>query len=214
MLSRRRAHLCFTFEIECRSPRGVMALIVQLSDLHLHGHKHYPAARALAATTINHGDLLIVGAGSAGTELPWTASDDPERARLWPSFNVIELGDDGAVLAENRARFRILPSTDRPFHRYDLHCERTVRDANPEAGKYYGEILELVRHARFEPVREGTQALRYPPDKRAVRSKRICELSEQRLFRTRSERFVCLVIDSQRDAYRCACGSLSKDGGH
>ncbi len=196
----------------------------------LHGHKHYPAARALAATAINHGDLLVVGAGSAGTELTWTASDDPERARLWPSFNVIELSDDGAiavdavafsprelggdpqlsltgshqrsattsvrrplvrarqsgahwnlspvdsrtknkgpVLAENRAVFRIVPSSERPLQRYDLHAERTVRDAHPEAGKYYGETLELVRHARLEQVREGTHLLHYPADKRALR---------------------------------------------
>lgn len=197
----------------------------------LHGHKHYPAARALAATAQDQGDLLVVGAGSAGTVLTWTASEDPERARLWPSFNVIEFSDDrrvvvdvlafspkdasndprlslsadhnathgttvvrrpllratqdgprwvldpidsrtknmGPVLAENRAIFRISRSLDRPSRRYDLHCERVVRDTHPESNRFYGETVELARDARIAGVREGSQNIYLPADKRAVR---------------------------------------------
>ncbi|MBL8682320.1 MAG: metallophosphoesterase [Myxococcales bacterium] len=60
----------------------------------LHGHKHFPVARALSGPHTGHGDVLLVSAGSAGMSLTWTESDLPDVARLWPSFNVIEI--DGA----------------------------------------------------------------------------------------------------------------------
>jgi hypothetical protein len=59
----------------------------------LHGHKHFPVARALAGPHEGHGDVLLVSAGSAGMSLSWTESDLPEVARLWPSFNVLTLGE-------------------------------------------------------------------------------------------------------------------------
>lgn len=56
----------------------------------LHGHKHYATARLLSGTRSGQGDLMILSAGSGGTAQRW---DDGTRnaARLWPSFNVIEL---------------------------------------------------------------------------------------------------------------------------
>lgn len=60
----------------------------------LHGHKHYATARLLDATMRGHGDVLIVSAGSAGTAQPWAPDGEREGARLWPSFNVIDLERD------------------------------------------------------------------------------------------------------------------------
>lgn len=62
----------------------------------LHGHKHYPNARHLGATKRSQGDVLLVSAGSAGTAQSWFPTTAREAARLWPSFNVIELDTDGA----------------------------------------------------------------------------------------------------------------------
>ncbi len=59
----------------------------------LHGHKHYATCRLLSGTRPGHGDVLIVSAGSAGTAQTWSA-DGTDDARLWPSFNVLELEHD------------------------------------------------------------------------------------------------------------------------
>ncbi|HZO14998.1 MAG TPA: metallophosphoesterase [Polyangiaceae bacterium] len=61
----------------------------------LHGHKHYATARMLDATWKGHGDVLIVSAGSAGTAHEWTPSGAADAARLWPSFNLVELDERG-----------------------------------------------------------------------------------------------------------------------
>lgn len=58
-----------------------------------HGHKHYATARTLKGTWRGQGDVLIVSAGSAGTAQEWTPDGSRDAARLWPSFNVVELGD-------------------------------------------------------------------------------------------------------------------------
>jgi hypothetical protein len=60
----------------------------------LHGHKHYATARLLDGTWKGHGDVLILSAGSAGTAQEWTPSGAPDAARLWPSFNLVDLDDD------------------------------------------------------------------------------------------------------------------------
>ena len=56
----------------------------------LHGHKHNATARALDATREGEGDLLLVSAGSAGTARN-AENDTRHAARIWPSFNIIEL---------------------------------------------------------------------------------------------------------------------------
>lgn len=64
----------------------------------LHGHKHYPTARLLCGSLEGSGDLLITSAGTAGRGERFQAMRQPEAPRLWPSFNVVELGvDDVAV---------------------------------------------------------------------------------------------------------------------
>lgn len=64
----------------------------------LHGHKHYATARLLRGVEADQGDVMLVSAGSAGTAQPWYPTTSREAARLWPSFNVVELGDQGLAV--------------------------------------------------------------------------------------------------------------------
>ena len=59
----------------------------------LHGHKHYATARLLDGVAKGEGDVLIVSAGSSGTAQPWYPTSPDAAARLWPSFNLIELSE-------------------------------------------------------------------------------------------------------------------------
>jgi len=58
----------------------------------LHGHKHVPTARVLRALDRHSGDLMLVSAGSAGRS-EGVYSTQPNPARLWPSFNLVQLSD-------------------------------------------------------------------------------------------------------------------------
>jgi 3',5'-cyclic AMP phosphodiesterase CpdA len=60
----------------------------------LHGHKHVPTARLLRGMTSGCGDLLLASAGTAALRERVHPARDPDAARLWPSFNVIQLGAD------------------------------------------------------------------------------------------------------------------------
>ena len=60
----------------------------------LHGHKHYATARMLSGISADQGDVIIVSAGSAGLAQSYTHGTTRHAARLWPSFNVIELDED------------------------------------------------------------------------------------------------------------------------
>lgn len=64
----------------------------------LHGHKHYATARLLDGMRPGQGDVLLVSAGSCGVAQPWSPTNDRDVARLWPSFNVIELDEAKAVV--------------------------------------------------------------------------------------------------------------------
>lgn len=57
----------------------------------LHGHKHNPTARVLVGTKESEGDVMIASAGSAGTSQSVRQSSSRRSARIWPSFNVVEL---------------------------------------------------------------------------------------------------------------------------
>lgn len=72
----------------------------------LHGHKHFPVARALAGPHVGHGDVLLLSAGSAGMSLSWTESDLPDTARLWPSFNVLTIDEEAKMLAVDVVAFK------------------------------------------------------------------------------------------------------------
>lgn len=60
----------------------------------LHGHKHYANARMLSGVAADQGDVIIISAGSAGLTQSYTPGTARHAARLWPSFNVIELHED------------------------------------------------------------------------------------------------------------------------
>lgn len=97
----------------------------------LHGHKHVPTARLLRGMTDRCGDLLLASAGSAGKRERVHASRHPDAARLWPSFNLVELTEDH-VRVESVA---FSPkSNTRPPLRRDLARARRVGskwDAEP-----------------------------------------------------------------------------------
>jgi Calcineurin-like phosphoesterase len=57
----------------------------------LHGHKHFPTARLVHGLTDDAGDVLIASAGSGGRRERLHATQDPEAARLWPSFNIVRM---------------------------------------------------------------------------------------------------------------------------
>jgi 3',5'-cyclic AMP phosphodiesterase CpdA len=59
----------------------------------LHGHKHYATARLLDGVAKGEGDVLIVSAGSSGTAQPWYPTSPNDAARLWPSYNLIDLSE-------------------------------------------------------------------------------------------------------------------------
>jgi len=60
----------------------------------LHGHKHVPTARILRGMTDGCGDILLVSAGSAGLRERVGEARHPDAARLWPTFNRVELEND------------------------------------------------------------------------------------------------------------------------
>ena len=64
----------------------------------LHGHKHVATARKLERVREGDGDVLLASAGSAGTAQRWTATAVKDAARLWPSFNVLELSNDALAV--------------------------------------------------------------------------------------------------------------------
>jgi 3',5'-cyclic AMP phosphodiesterase CpdA len=70
----------------------------------LHGHKHYPTVRTLRGSLIDHGDVVLLAAGSAGLALPMDDGDEDDVARLWPSFHVLTV-DGLAVEVETVAYY-------------------------------------------------------------------------------------------------------------
>jgi hypothetical protein len=81
----------------------------------LHGHKHFPTARLLRGMTEDCADLLIVSAGTAGRRERIQATHDPDAARLWPSFNVVEMND--RAIAVDSISFAPRRTTRRPLRR-------------------------------------------------------------------------------------------------
>lgn len=63
----------------------------------MHGHKHYPTARLLRGLAPGDGDVLLTSAGSAGTVQYWEGTRG-DGARIWPSFNVVEIDDDSVSI--------------------------------------------------------------------------------------------------------------------
>jgi len=63
----------------------------------LHGHKHVPTVRLLCGLGDDGGDLILASAGSAGRS-EGVYSTQPNPARLWPSFNLVQLGADSVAI--------------------------------------------------------------------------------------------------------------------
>ncbi len=60
----------------------------------LHGHKHNPTARVVQSPRDGEGDVVICSAGSAGCAQSVRQSATRRSARIWPSFNVVELSPE------------------------------------------------------------------------------------------------------------------------
>ena len=60
----------------------------------LHGHKHVPTARLVCGMTGDCGDIVLASAGSAGRREALDALGHADAARLWPSFNRVELSEE------------------------------------------------------------------------------------------------------------------------
>jgi hypothetical protein len=86
----------------------------------LHGHKHFPVARALVGPHVGHGDVLLVSAGSAAMSLSWNESALPDAAHLWPSFNVLTIEEELRMLEVDVVAFK-------PASRGDSHGRSTRR---------------------------------------------------------------------------------------
>src|SRR5258708_26550994 len=91
------------------------------STLVLHGHKHFPTARLVHGLSEDAGDVLVASAGSCGRREWIYASRRAESARLWPSYNLIELDHNEVKLRavsfspkrKKRRVTRILPHAHR-----------------------------------------------------------------------------------------------------
>ena len=165
----------------------------------LHGHKHIAAARKIEGTRRGQGDVPIVSAGSAGTAQRWTPGATPDAARLWPSFNVIELEGDaitaetvafgwkgrsaGAIAARplvwaarEGSRWLIAPIDDAGDERAGPHLATnesvvTLRpSATHGAGRFdYGCVRTLAKNGRRRPQRY-VEVVEGPPRAALVRT--------------------------------------------
>lgn len=117
----------------------------------LHGHKHYPTARVLAATIADEGDVVLASAGSAGTALPWNPAPHADPMKLWPSFNVVRLDADALSVecfafspdSNDEPRRRPLLSARRDGPRWAVTgvSERPTFDQLVESNEAHFELL-------------------------------------------------------------------------
>jgi 3',5'-cyclic AMP phosphodiesterase CpdA len=112
----------------------------------LHGHKHFPTARLVRGLVRGSGDVLIASAGSAGKRERIHATHDADAARLWPSFNVVRMEEDGVEI--QAVSFAPKKSVRPPVHR-DL-ARVTHRDARWEPSA----ASSRVRDATFKVARD------------------------------------------------------------
>jgi 3',5'-cyclic AMP phosphodiesterase CpdA len=127
-----------------------------LSSLHmlgravlvLHGHKHYATARLLKGLREGCGDVLVVSAGSAGIAQAWNPEAiGSETARLWPSFNVLEL--EGDELRVDTVSFGYKGSSLAKPYRRPLVCARREGahwTAVPVQDRFRSERRRLLRN--------------------------------------------------------------------
>jgi 3',5'-cyclic AMP phosphodiesterase CpdA len=148
--------------------------------LFLHGHKHVPTARLLCGMTLDAGDVLLASAGSAGRREAVTALRHPEAARLWPSFNRVDLSGERVVIqsvsfSPKRSRRpavrRHLASVERHGLKWLLlPCSLAARDPSPRvaADEATFVLAPSTNSKRWDlgcerrvQLREGARLLRY-----------------------------------------------------
>jgi len=158
----------------------------------LHGHKHVPTARLLSGMTSGCGDLLLASAGTAARRERVHAAHDPDAARLWPSFNAVEL-DAAGVRIESVSFFpkrstrpsirRLLADVRRqgpkweiasgsfrandPAPRVQLDEARYVLSPSPETAHRWDAVcertIELMPGARLRRYAEFVRTSPRPP---------------------------------------------------
>jgi 3',5'-cyclic AMP phosphodiesterase CpdA len=126
----------------------------------LHGHKHFPTARLVRGIVHGAGDVLLASAGSGGKRERVQATQDPEAARLWPSFNAVHLL--GERLEVESVSFAPRPSASSPVRRDLVKATRqgTRWDADTVSARVQGGAIPVERdEARFvlSPSRTSSQ---------------------------------------------------------
>ncbi|HXX66001.1 MAG TPA: metallophosphoesterase [Polyangiaceae bacterium] len=141
----------------------------------LHGHKHYPTARLVVGTEPGENDVLIVSAGSAGMAEAWSRTDGREVGHLWPSFNVIDVTPDHAIVAQtvafsrNDGRLapaRTLVDVERVGHRWQVWSRATSTPDRVLLASNEAHVTLLAGDERWtlecrrvlEPVASGAHA--------------------------------------------------------
>jgi len=106
------------------------------STLVLHGHKHFPTARLVHGLSEDQGDVLIASAGSCGRREWIYASRRAESARLWPSYNLVELRHDEvkvrAVSFSPKGRKRTVTRMLAHVHREGARWRPKAVNARPQ----------------------------------------------------------------------------------
>jgi hypothetical protein len=128
----------------------------------LHGHKHFPTARLVRGLDANSGDVLIVSAGSAGRRERLDATQDPEAASLWPSFNVLRI--DGDAVEVQAVSFASRRSTRTPVRRDMANVTR--HEARWEPGAVSGRPRNGSAAVARDEARYLLSPSRTAPDRR------------------------------------------------
>jgi 3',5'-cyclic AMP phosphodiesterase CpdA len=196
----------------------------------LHGHKHVPTARLLRGMTSGCGDLLLASAGTAARRERVHATRDPEAARLWPCFNVIEISE-GTVRIEAVSFFpkrssrpsirRLLAHTRRDGPKWELvsgtfrvddPAPRVERDEarftlapSRQWGRWDVEcerFVELIPGARLPRYVDFVRSAppRLGPPRRRVRARRI-ELEPDGITRYEAPDALCRTLREASRSY-------------
>jgi 3',5'-cyclic AMP phosphodiesterase CpdA len=149
----------------------------------LHGHKHYATARLLDGVAKGEGDVLIVSAGSAGMAQTWYPTSARDAARLWPSFNVIDLTSDRVSVDTLSFGWKSGQQT--------RHFRRPLVAAQRNRAQWLLEHIEHDEFARLGPLLSVNEAhfnLTHSPSHAAARwdytvERRVALLPKARLRR-------------------------------
>jgi hypothetical protein len=128
----------------------------------LHGHKHFPTARLVHGLAEHSGDVLIASAGSCGRREHLHATQDPEAASLWPSFNVLRIDGDHVVVETVSFPFR---RVSRPPLRRDL-ADVTRQGCRWEARHVSTRVRDWPARVARDEARFALSPSRTAPDAR------------------------------------------------